>query len=221
MKKLTLLLIGATMMAACGGSSAETSETTVAVVESTVAVSPVAETTVAATAETTAAAAETSPAETVPADSAVTTVGAAEAASALAAGAAGSDPMAQLATTLGISDPADMKCIQDKIAASSTGGTPDATGIDPAMIKAVLACQPPTLVDLATQQLQARIPTATTEQARCAAKATLTELAQSDSVDFSALTAGPSAIPADLRAKLDKPVRDCGLSEADVKAYLG
>ncbi len=201
MKKLTVLIIGATMMAACGGSSAESSDSTV----------------VAATiVETIASPASVTTGE--PTSESAVDVGEGEAAVLLGQS---SDPMAQLAATLGITDPADMTCITDKVAASGGPGTPDATGIDPALIKAVMACQPPSLVELASQQISVRLPNLSGEQATCAARATLTALSGNEKVDFSALTAGPSAIPASLRAQLNEPIRACGLTEADLKAYLG
>jgi hypothetical protein len=216
MKKLTVLIIGATMMAACGGSSAESSDTTiVAVTVGTTIAAALPESVSPTVAETESGAPDETEAESV-AESAVD-VGEGDAAALLGS----SDPMAQVAATLGITDPADMKCITDKVAANGGPGTPDATGIDPALIKAVMACQPPSLVELASQQISVRLPNLSGEQATCAAKATLTVLSGSEKVDFSALTAGPSAIPEGLRAQLNKPIRACGLTDADLKAYLG
>ncbi len=212
MKKLTVLIIGATMMAACGGSSAttsDTSNTTVIVSESvpTLVTEAVTDTVPAAADDTVSAPTDTTYETTI------------ETTGSSVAGAL--DPMAQLAATLGITDPADMKCITDNVAAAGGSGQPDATGMDPNLIKAVISCQPPSLVDLASQQILTRLPNLSPEAATCAAKATLKVLAAGESVDFSALTAGASAIPAELRAQLTQPITDCGLSEADINAYLG
>jgi hypothetical protein len=214
MKKLSLLapsviMTGALFLGACGGSS-KPADTTVAASDTTVSAS---ETTVAATAETTAVAAETTVAAESP--STVAEAGAATTV-AVAAGDAPATPDAitAMAGALGITDKKDLDCITSKIDLTAA---PAAGGVDPNMIKALISCQPPALVEAAKGQLITRLPNATPEQVDCIARATLTVLGESDGDVLSALTGGAATLPPELQENFLKEAKSCGVSEADLK----
>jgi hypothetical protein len=211
MKKLVLsCLVAVSILSACGGSSKTDSKT-----DSTAQSSLAADTTVVASA-----------AELTDAD-----IAAAAAPPSLAPGegqnpdsfaAAAADPMAGLISMLGITDPKDLECIQKKASEQAPVEGQAAAGVDPRMISALLQCQPPGIVNVVSQQLAARIPSATPEQTTCAAKATVSILAKREDLDLSALMTGSAAgLPKELQSDLVSELEKCGLSEADLKVAAG
>jgi hypothetical protein len=210
MKKLSLfapsvIMTGALFLGACGGSS-KPAETTVAAGDTAAVVTePTSETTAAA--QTTVAAAE-SPSSVAAPDATETTVAA-------AGGANDSEQAVKaMAAALGITEKKDLDCITSKIDLTAP---PAAGGVDPNMIKALISCQPPALVEAAKGQLVTRLPNATPEQIECIARVTLTVLADSDGDMLSALSGGATALPPELQSKFLEKAKSCGLSEDDLK----
>jgi hypothetical protein len=200
MRKLFACAAGAVFfLSACGGGS-EASDP--------------ADTSVVAQIETSVA--ETTPDAPAEADNPPATEADAPASTA-AAGApssAGGDPVAQVASMLGITDAKDLECLQSKIGDSSAV----AGAADPELIRALLDCQPPSLVAVAVQQLQPLLPNATPDQLTCAAKASLTVVAKSENLDITALMGGITGVPEELRGELLEKAKECGLSAEDVTA---
>jgi hypothetical protein len=221
MKQLSILIVGAIMMTGCGGSSETSADSTALPVDSSAQVVsiPQPDTTLAAASPPASSDAQAPVDTTVPAGAVSS---GAEGADGTGLSAPGIGSMDQLITTLGITDPTDVACIEQTLA--DNGGSLPSEGsgaVDDGVIRAILTCQPPTVVQLAVQQLSARLPKATTEQATCAVKATLSALATAEQVDFAALAGGASSLPSSLRSELRPQLTTCGLSEADLLSYLG
>jgi hypothetical protein len=214
MKKFPLslssaLIAGALFLGACGSSKASSPASDSTPVETTVG----AETTVAAPTETPAPSeSPTVPegATTVASEAAATTV----AGVAPAAASASQDAVAAMAAALGITDKKDLDCITSKIDPTAA---PAAGGVDPNLIKALITCQPPALVDAAKGSLVIRLPNATPEQIDCVARASLKVLGESDGDVLSALTGGATSLPPELQSKFLETAKPCGLSEDDLK----
>jgi hypothetical protein len=208
MRKLFACAAGAVFfLSACGGSDA----------------SDPADTSIVAVAETSVAASEPEPIDEAPSESVAAAVTPESTVSSGAAAPGSEDAVGAIASMLGVTDPKDLDCLKSKLSETpASTGDPAAAGVDPAVIRALLDCQPPGLVALAVQQLQPVLPTATKEQLECAAKASLSVVAKSPTLDVTALMAGPSAIPAELRGELLEKAKDCGLSADDLtKAFAG
>jgi hypothetical protein len=126
----------------------------------------------------------------------------------------GVDPLEQIYSLLSVTDQKDKDCIK--------GGLDPATPVtgptDPAVVKALITCQPPSLVDLAASQVTPLLPKATPEQVTCVSKEVLKAVATSDSLDISALMGGLTAVPKELQADLIAAASGCGVPEADLKA---
>ncbi len=220
MKKFPLalssaLFAGALFLGACGSSKASSPAADSTAAESTAAESTAAvETTVAAASTETSAPSEspTVPegATTVASDAAATTVPGV----APAAASASQDAVAAMAAALGITDKKDLDCITSKIDPTAA---PAAGGVDPNLIKALITCQPPALVDAAKGSLVTRLPNATPEQIDCVARASLKVLGESDGDVLSALTGGATSLPPELQSKFLETAKPCGISEDDLK----
>jgi hypothetical protein len=222
MKKLSvfapsLLMTGALFLGACGGSS-KSADTTVAV-DTTAAV----ESTVAAESSETTVASETSSADTTVATKAATdtTVAPVATETSVATGAAapaGEVPaaVAQMATALGITEQKDLDCITSKLDPTAA----PVAGVDPKLVQALISCQPPTLVDAAKGQLAARLPNATPEQLDCIARASLSVLGESEGDVLTALSAGATALPAELMDKFLDKAKSCGIPDDELKKAM-
>jgi hypothetical protein len=215
MKKFPLalssaLIAGALFLGACGSSKASSPAADSTTAQSTAAV----ETTVAGASTETSAPSEspTVPegATTVASDAAATTL----ASVAPVAASASQDAVAAMAAALGITDKKDLDCITSKIDPTAA---PAAGGVDPNLIKALITCQPPALVDAAKGSLVIRLPNATPEQIDCVARASLKVLGESDGDVLSALTGGATSLPPELQSKFLETAKPCGLSEDDLK----
>ena len=206
----TLLLTG------CGSDKA--ADTTVATAETTAAP---AETTAAA--DTTAAAADTTSA------AATETTTAAATDTVAAAGDLTTTFVTQmlLGMTGGTTtDPADVKCVSEKVTeadlsklVASSGSTPDPTAMK-AIIKAAFQCKPKGLADNLVKSTFTDVSADVTEdQKACIADKILDVIASDDAV-IDAMLQSDSKMPESLKPKFTKVVEDCVPAGAAREALL-
>ncbi len=224
----TLLLTG------CGSDKADdtTADTTVAAAETTAAA---AETTAAA-ADTTAAAAETTAAaatETTVAASTDTVAADTAAAGATDTVAAAGDLTSTFVTQMLMgmtggttADPADVKCVSEKVTeadlsklVTSSGSTPDPTAMK-AIIKAAFQCKPKGLADNMVKSTFTDVSAdVTDDQKTCIAGKILDVIASDDAV-IDAMLQSDSKMPESLKPKFTKVVEDCVPAGAAREALL-
>jgi hypothetical protein len=215
----TLLLTG------CGSDKAKdtTADTTVAAAETTVAAA--AETTVAAADTTVAAATETTvavAAETTAAASTDTVAADTAAAGATDTVAAAGDLTSTLVTQMimgmtgGTSaDPADVKCISEKVSeadlsklVTATGSAPDPTAMK-AIIKAAFQCKPKGLADNMVKSTFTDVSADVTEDQKACIAGKILDVIASDDAVIEAMLQSDSKMPESLKPKFTKVVEDC------------
>jgi hypothetical protein len=220
----TLLLTG------CGSDKADdtTADTTVATAETTAAAAP---------ADTTASAADTEAAATE------TTAAAAEttaAASTDTAAAGATDTVAapgDLTTTfvtqmlMGMTggtsaDPADVKCVSEKVTeadlsklVATSGATPDPTAMK-AIIKAAFQCKPKGLADNMVKSTFTDVSADVTEDQKSCIAGKILDVIASDDAVIDAMLQSDSKLPESLKPKFTKVVEDCVPAGAAREALL-
>lgn len=203
------LLLTTLLLAGCGSDKAKdtTAETTVASAETTVAVT---ETTAAA--ETAAAAATDTAATAAATDAAV--------ASSVAAPAGELTSAFVTQMLLGMTgsteaDPADVKCISEKVSEADlsllikAGADAQSSPAMKAIVKAAFQCKPKGLADNFVKETFKDLPAGVTdEQKSCLANKVFDIIASDDSV-IDAMLKADAKMPAELKSKFTKVAEDC------------
>ena len=207
------LLLTALLLTGCGSDKAKdtTAETTVAVAETTAAAPEAAAETVAA--ET--AAAETAAVETVAAAATDTTVAASVAAPAGELTAAFVTQMLLGMTGSTEADPADVKCISEKVSEADlsslikAGADAQSSPAMKAIVKAAFQCKPKGLADNFVKDTFKDLPAGVTdEQKSCLANKVFEIIASDDSV-IDAMLKADAKMPEALKSKFTKVAEDC------------
>ena len=202
------LLLTALLLSGCGSDKAKdtTAETTVAVAETTAAAPEAAAETVAA---------ETAAAETVAAAATDTTVAASVAAPAGELTAAFVTQMLLGMTGSTEADPADVKCISEKVSEADlsslikAGADAQSSPAMKAIVKAAFQCKPKGLADNFVKDTFKDLPAGVTdEQKSCLANKVFEIIASDDSV-IDAMLKADAKMPEALKSKFTKVAEDC------------